>query len=112
MHAHADCFGWKYRYSQAATRITGVGAGLVRLAPLRHHRLTEPLRSCGPNVRDVATNVDVARARLRAARLSRRIVVRGSFTRQEELGGPAFGSGSLSTRVSWTLTLTRAAPAS
>jgi len=58
----------------------------------------------------VRADLDLASARLRAPSLfgsRRRVVISGSYESEEDLSPPEAESGTLTTRVSWSLDFTR-----
>ena len=84
----------------------------LRLGRLRHRQLRRPCGSAA-SLGVERADLDLASARLTASSLfgpRRRLVVTGSYESEVELGPPEATSGTLETRVSWALDLTRLEP--
>lgn len=103
-----DCFIRPDSFRNGRTVVASPGRGVLALRRLRHRKLREP---CGNPERlgGRTATIDLALARIGSNLLgrSRRIVVAGSYKATQELSPPKVDSGTLETKVSWSLTFTR-----
>lgn len=106
----SDCAQRTETFRGGRTAITSRRRGVFVLGRLRHRQLRRP---CGTpeSLGGVRADLDLAPARITAASLfrttHRRIVVSGSYESDEDLEPPEADSGTLVTRVSWSLDFTR-----
>ena len=88
------------------TAIVSRRRGVFVLGRLRHRQLMRPCGT-GESLGGTKADLDLAPSRITASSLfgssRRRIAVTGSYVSDEDLGPPAVDSGTLKTRVSWTL---------
>ncbi len=106
----SDCFKRTDRFRGGRTAIASRRRGVFVLGRLRHREL---MRLCGTgeSLGGTKADLDLAPARITAPSLfgssGRRIAVTGSYESDEDLGPPQVDSGTLKTRVSWTLDFIR-----
>ena len=88
------------------TAIVSRRRGVFVLGRLRHRQLMRPCGT-GESLGGTKADLDLAPSRITASSLfgssRRRIAVTGSYVSDEDLGPPAVDSGTLRTRVFWTL---------
>jgi hypothetical protein len=105
----SDCLRPQSTFRRGRVAIASPRPGTLTLGRIRHKRL----RPCGTGeaLGSRTADVDLAPARIATSRLlgtSRRpVVVTGSYEASEDLGPPNVDSGTLDTKVSWSLTFTR-----
>ena len=105
----SDCFQRAESFRGGRAAIVSGRRGALSLGRLRHRQLRPPCGT-GESLGGVRADLDLASARLRAPSLfgsRRRVVVSGSYESEEDLGPPEAESGTLTTRVSWSLDFTR-----
>jgi hypothetical protein len=108
----SNCAQRSEKFRGGRTAITSRRRGVFILR-LRHRQLRPP---CGTaeSLGGVRADLDLASSRITAASLfaatHRRIVVSGSYESEEDLEPPEADSGTLVTRVSWSLDFTRLSP--
>jgi hypothetical protein len=106
----SNCAQRTEKFRGGRTAITSRRRGVFILGRLRHRQLRPP---CGTaeSLGGERADLDLAPARITAASLfgtaHRRIGVSGSYESEEDLEPPEADSGSLVTRVSWSLDFTR-----
>lgn len=103
-----DCFIRADSFHGGRTALASPRRGILALGPLRHRQLREP---CGNPERlgGKTAGADLARGRIGPNLLGtprRRVVVTGSYQATRALGPPKVDSGTLETKVSWSLTFT------
>jgi hypothetical protein len=104
-----DCLYRPFRFQRGRVAIASPGPGRLTLGRIRHVHL----RLCGTAERfgSRTAGLDLAPGHIAASRLlgtsRRRVVVTGSYETTEYLGPPNVDSGTLDTKVSWSLTFTR-----
>jgi hypothetical protein len=109
----SNCAQRTEKFRGGRTAITARRRGAFILGRLRHRQLRPP---CGTaeSLGGVRADLDLASSRITAASLfgatHRRIVVSGSYESEEDLEPPQADSGTLVTRVSWSLDFTRLSP--
>ena len=88
------------------TAIASRRRGVFVLVRLRYRQLMRPC-GAGESLGGTKADLDLAPSRITASSLfgssRRRIAVTGSYVSDEDLGPPEVDSGTLKTRVSWTL---------
>jgi hypothetical protein len=105
----SDCFQRAETFRGGRAAIVSGRRGALSLGRLRHRQLRPPCGT-GESLGGVRADLDLASARLRAPSLfgqRRRVVVSGSYESEEDLDPPEAESGTLETRVSWSLDFTR-----
>jgi len=105
----SDCFQRAESFCGGRAAIVSGRRGALSLGRLRHRQLRPPCGT-GESLGGVRADLDLASARLRAPTLfgsRRRVAVSGSYESEEDLGPPQAESGTLETRVSWSLDFTR-----
>jgi hypothetical protein len=108
----SDCFQRAETFRGGRAAIVSGRRGALSLGRLRHRQLRRPCGT-GESLGGTRADLDLASARVTASSLfgpRRRIVVTGSYESEEDLGPPEAETGTLETRVSWSLDLTRRAP--
>jgi hypothetical protein len=109
----SNCAQRTEKFRGGRTAITSRRRGVLILGRLRHRQLRPP---CGTaeSLGGERADLDLAPARVTAASLlgtaHRRIAVSGSYESEEDLEPPEADSGTLVTRVSWSLDFTRVSP--
>jgi hypothetical protein len=104
-----DCLPRPTTFRRGLVAIASPRPGRLTLGRIRHRHL----RTCGTAEAfgSRTADVDLAPAHIAASRLlgtsRRRVVVNGSYEATDELGPPNVDSGTLDTKVSWSLTFTR-----
>jgi hypothetical protein len=104
-----DCLPRPSKFKRGQVAIASPRRGTLTFGRTRHWHL----RLCGTAERlgSRTADLDLAPARITASRLlgksRRRVVVTGSYEASENLGPPNVDSGTLETKVSWSLTFTR-----
>jgi hypothetical protein len=108
----SDCVQRAETFRGGRVAIVSGRRGVLRLGRLRHRQLGRPCGT-GESLGGTRADLDLPSARLAAPSLfgpRRRIIVTGSYESEEDLGPPEAESGTLVTRVSWSLDLTRLEP--
>jgi hypothetical protein len=109
----SNCAQRTEKFRGGRTAITARRRGVFILGRLRHRQLRPPCGTAG-SLGGVRADLDLASSRITAASLfgatHRRIVVSGSYESEEDLEPPQADSGTLVTRVSWSLDFTRLSP--
>jgi hypothetical protein len=109
----SDCFRQTEKFRGGRVTMASRRRGVFVLGRLRYRQLKTPC-GAGESLGGVRADLDLAPARITASALfapSRRpVVVTGSYESDEDLGPPEVDSGSLKTRVSWSLDFKRVSP--
>jgi hypothetical protein len=104
----SDCLYRPSRFQHGRVTIASRRPGALTFGRMRHLHL----RPCGTGEQlgSRTADLDLAPGHVAASRLlgtARRVVVTGSYEATENLGPPHVDSGTLETKVSWSLTFTR-----
>ncbi len=104
----SDCLHRPTTFRRGRVTIASPRPGALTFGRIRHLHL----RMCGTGEQlgSRTADLDLAPAHVAASRFSgksRRVVVTGSYEATENLGPPNVDSGTLETKVSWSLTFTR-----
>jgi hypothetical protein len=109
----SDCFRRAERFRGGKVAMASRRRGVFVLGRLRYRQLTTPCGT-GQSLGGVRADLDLASARITASALfgaaRRPVVVTGSYESDDDLGEPEVESGSLKTRVSWSLEFRRSNP--
>jgi hypothetical protein len=104
----SDCLRRPTTFRRGRVTIASPSPGALTFGRIRHLHL----RMCGTGeeLGSRTADLDLAPAHVAPSRFlgkSRRVVVTGSYEATENLGPPNVDSGTLETKVSWSLTFTR-----
>jgi hypothetical protein len=105
----SDCLPRPSRFRRGRVTIASPRPGTLTFGRIRHLHLR--LCGTGEQLGSRTADLDLAPGHIAASRLlgtsRRRVVVTGSYEATENLGPPNVDSGTLDTKVSWSLTFTR-----